>query len=109
MGRLTALICKTISKHKARYPFNIHLPTGTLLKTRVDNNMPVIAPNGESNKDKPRLPSVKPSRCFIPGIAATQVPNKRLDVANRKPTANAGLFFIKEEIFLIIQIKCGLH
>jgi hypothetical protein len=36
------------------------------------------------------------------GIAATQVPNKRLDVANKKPTASAGLFLMKEEMFLII-------
>ena len=62
-----------------------------------------MAPKGDNNKDNPRLPSVKPSLCFMPGMAATQVPNKRLDVANKKPIARAGLFFIKEEIFLIIH------
>jgi hypothetical protein len=34
------------------------------------------------------------------GIAATQVPNKRLDVQKLKPTASAGFNFMKEEIFL---------
>lgn len=68
--------------------------------------MPVIAPNGESNKEKPRLPSVKPSLAFMPGMEATQIPNKRLDVENRKPTAKAGLFLIKEEkFFSMIQRK----
>jgi hypothetical protein len=43
---------------------------------------------------------VKPSLYFIPGIAATQVPNKRLEVQNKKPTASAGFSLIKEEIFL---------
>jgi len=78
------------------------LPTGILLNTLVESNMPVIAPMGESNRDKPRLPSVNESRCFIPGMAATHVPNKRLEVANKNPTARAGFNFIKEEIFLII-------
>jgi hypothetical protein len=64
--------------------------------------MPVIAPRGESNKDKPRLPSVKASRCLIPGMAATQVPNKRLEVENKKPTARAGFILIKEDIFFIM-------
>lgn len=68
--------------------------------------MPVIAPNGESNKEKPRLPSVKPSLAFMPGMEATQIPNKRLDVENRKPTAKAALFLIKEEkFFSMIQRK----
>ena len=83
-------------KHIIIKPLNIHLPTGILLNTLVDNNMPVIAPNGESSKDKPRLPSVRPSRILMPGSEATQMPNKRLVVANRKPTAKAGFSFIKE-------------
>jgi hypothetical protein len=78
------------------YPVNIHLPTGILLNTLVDSNMPVIAPSGESSNERPRLPSVKPSLAFMPGIDATQMPNKRLDVQNIKPTAKAGLFLIKE-------------
>jgi hypothetical protein len=60
----------------------------------------VSAPNGDSNKERPRLPSVKPILSFIVGIAATHVPNKRLDVQKLKPTASAGFNFIKEEIFL---------
>ena len=39
----------------------------------------------------------------MPGMEATQMPNKRLEVANRKPTARAGLFLIKEEKFLIMM------
>ncbi len=84
---------------------NIHLPTDTLLNTRADNIMPVIAPSGESNRERPRLPSVKPSLAFIPGIEATQIPNKRLEVANKKPTENAGLFFTNEVKFLIMSEK----
>ena len=64
--------------------------------------MPVIAPNVESSKERPRLPSVKPILVLMPGIEATQMPNKRLEVANRNPTANAGLFLMKEVKFLII-------
>ena len=67
--------------------------------------MPVIAPKGESNKERPRLPSVKPSLAFIPGIDATQIPNKRLEVANRKPTENACLFFTNDVKFLIMVKK----
>ena len=68
--------------------------------------MPVIAPSGESNKDKPRLPSVKCSRLFTEGMAATHVPNNKLETENKKPTDKADRFFIKEEIFLImIEIK----
>lgn len=84
---------------------NIHLPTDILLNTLEDNIIPVMAPNGESNNEKPRLPSEKPSLVFIPGIDATQMPNKRLEVANRKPTENADLFFIKEIKFLIMITK----
>ena len=61
-----------------------------------------MAPNGESNNESPKLPSEKPSLAFIPGIDATQMPNKRLDVAKRKPTENADLFFTKEIKFLIM-------
>ena len=84
---------------------NIHLPTDTLLNTLADNIMPVIAPKGESNKERPRLPSLKPSLAFIPGIDATQMPNKRLEVANRKPTEKACLFFTNDVKFLIIVKK----
>jgi hypothetical protein len=103
IARLTELICSIMTKHKVIYPPNIHLPTGILLNTLVESNIPVIAPKGESNNDKPRLPSEKPSLYLIPGMEATHVPNKRLDVENRKPTASAGLFFIKVEMFLIIK------
>ena len=71
-----------------------------LLNTLVESNIPVIAPRGESKSDKPRLPSVKPSRSLIPGIEATQVPNNKLEVENKNPTASAGLNLIKEFIFL---------
>ncbi|MDQ2721028.1 MAG: hypothetical protein M3Z26_14875 [Bacteroidota bacterium] len=96
ISRFTELICKVIIPHKIRYPENIHLPTDTLLKTLVESSIPVMAPNGESNKERPRPPSVKPSRDFMQGIEATQMPNSRLDVENKKPTAKAGLFLIKE-------------
>jgi hypothetical protein len=86
--------------HIRLYPVTIHLPTATLLNTFVESSIPVIAPSGESSNESPRLPSLKPSRCFIPGIEATHIPNKRLDAANKKPTANAGLFLINEEKFL---------
>ncbi len=89
-------------QHTIRYPENIHLPTGILLNTLVDSNIPVIAPNGESSKERPRLPSVKASLDFMPGMEATQMPNKRLEVANRKPTAKTGLFLIKDVKFLIM-------
>lgn len=82
---------------------NIHLPTGILLNTLVESSMPVMAPNGENNNESPRLPSLKPSLDFMPGMLATQMPNNKLEVANKKPTANAGLFFMKEEKFLSIQ------
>jgi len=89
-------------QHTMIYPLNIHLPTDTLLNTLVDSNIPVIAPNGESSNERPRVPSVKPSLALMPGMEATHIPNKRLEVANRKPTARAGLFLIKEERFLIM-------
>jgi hypothetical protein len=92
----------------------IHLPTGIFPKSFVESATPVSAPNGESNKESPRLASVKPSLYLIPGIAATQVPNRRLDDANRNPTASAGFSFMKEEMFLIISyelqaVSCKLH
>ena len=89
-------------QHSIRYPENIHLPTGILLNTRVDNSIPVIAPNGDSNRDSPNVPSVKPSRAFNPGIDATQMPNSRLEVENKKPTANEDLFLTNEVKFLIM-------
>ena len=87
------------------YPANIHLPTETLLKILVDNNMPLTEPKGASSKESPRLPSVNPSLDLIPGIAATHIPNKRLEVANKNPTENTDLFFIKEVKFLIMIVK----
>ena len=64
-----------------------------------------MAPKGDNSKESPRLPSVKPSLCFMPGIEATQVPNKRLEVENKKPTARADLLLMKEEMFFIIAIN----
>ncbi len=63
-----------------------------------------MAPSGESNNESPRLPSLKPSLDFMPGIDATQMPNNKLEVANKKPTAKAGLFFMKEEKFLSMML-----
>ena len=48
---------------------------------------------------------MKPNLYLIPGIAATHVPNKRLDDANKNPTASTGFSFIKDEMFLIISYK----
>jgi hypothetical protein len=62
--------------------------------------MPVMAPSGDNKRDKPRLPSVRSSFSLMPGIAATHVPNSKLEVANKKPTASTGLFLVKEIIFL---------
>jgi len=81
----------------------IHLPTGILLKTLAESATPVKAPRGESNNDKPKLPSVKPNLYLMSGMEATQVPNNRLDDENKKPTASAGFNFIKDKMFLIIQ------
>jgi hypothetical protein len=81
------------------------LPTGILLKTLVDKSIPVIAPIGESNNDSPSVPSLKPNLAFTPGIEATQIPNNKLDVANKNPTANAGLFLMKDEKFLNMKKK----
>lgn len=57
---------------------------------------PVIAPNGESNKDKPRLASVKLNFSLIDGMAATQLPNSKLDTANKNATAKTGFNFIND-------------
>ena len=84
-----------------------------LLNTLGESNIPVIAPSGESNRDNPRLPSVKPSLSLIPGIEATQVPNNKLEAENKKPTASAGLNLKKDFInwqstnFNIYQIQWG--
>lgn len=84
------------------YPPNIHFPTGILPNSLVERATPVNAPNGENNKERPKPPSVNPSRYLIPGMAATHVPNKRLEDENKKPMASTGLSFIKDEIFLIM-------
>ena len=75
---------------------HIQRPTEILLKTLVERAIPVIAPSGDINKESPRLPSEKPNRSLMPGMEATHIPNKRLEVENKKPTAKAGLFLIKE-------------
>ena len=41
----------------------------------------------------------------MPGIEATQMPNKRLEVANNRPTARAGLFLMNEVKFLIMTVR----
>ena len=83
-------------------PKIIHLPTDNLLKIFVERATPVKAPNGDRRSESPRLASVKPSLCLIPGIAATHVPNTRLDAENKNPTDKAGFSFINEEMFLIM-------
>jgi hypothetical protein len=103
MSRLTEFTWSIMIQHKMRYPENIHLPTGILLKTLVESSIPVIAPNGESKSDSPSVPSVNPNLAFIPGIDATQIPNSRLEVENRKPTANEDLFLRNEVKFLIMN------
>ena len=89
---------------REKYPAIIHLPTGILPKSFVESATPVNAPKGESNSERPRLASVNPSLYLIPGMEATHVPNKRLEAENKKPIANAGFSFMKDEIFLIIGI-----
>ena len=94
------------------YPRIIHLPTGILPKSFVERATPVKAPNGESKRERPRLASVNPSRYLIPGMAATHVPNKRLEAENKNPTANAGFSFMNAKMFLIIvprAISCELR
>jgi len=97
--RLTALISAIMIRQSVVYPKYIQAPTEMRLNTLVLNATPVSAPNGDNNKDRPRLPSVKPILSFTVGIAATHVPNKRLEVQKLKPTASAGFSFMKEEIF----------
>ena len=68
-----------------------------------------MAPSGDNNKDRPKLPSVKPSLYLMAGIAATQVPNNKLEEANKKPTASTGFNFIKEKKFFSItfsKVQC---
>ena len=96
---LAELIWAIIIQPMAIYPPTIHLPTGTLLNTRVDSSIPVIAPKGESKRDRPREPSEKCMRLLMPGMAATQIPNIKLEVANKNPTAKAVRVLIKEVIF----------
>ncbi|MEN9569816.1 MAG: hypothetical protein RL172_1047 [Bacteroidota bacterium] len=64
-----------------------------------------MAPSGDNSNDNPRLPSVSCNLFFTVGMAATQVPNKRLETANKNPTAMADLFFTKE---IILLIMCGI-
>lgn len=94
--------------HSNIYPVNIHLPTCILLNTLEDKIMPVTAPNGERSNDSPSEPSVKPSRVFRAGMDVTQIPNKRLEVANKNPTEKIALFFTKEEKFLIMILAAKL-
>ena len=63
-----------------------------------------MAPNGDNSNDRPKLPSVKASLCLIPGMAATHVPNSRLEQANKKPTATTGFNLMKEEKFFSINV-----
>ncbi len=39
----------------------------------------------------------------MPGMEATHMPNKRLEVANKNPTAKVGLFLTNETKFLIMK------
>ena len=100
--RFTELICRIIIIQSETYPSIIHLPTGNLLKIFVERATPVNAPNGDSKRERPSVASVKPSRYLIPGIAATHVPNTRLEQANKNPTATTGFNLINDERFLII-------
>ena len=67
--------------------------------------MPVMAPSGDNSNERPRLPSVNPKRSLMPGIAATHVPNTRLDDENKNATASTGFNFMNDEMFLIISYK----
>src|SRR5207302_2058208 len=89
--------------HSETYPSTIHLPTDKLLKIFVERATPVNAPSGESNSESPSVASVKPNLCLIPGMAATHVPNTRLDAENRNPTANAGFSLMNDAMFFIID------
>ena len=106
MGRVSELICRIMIQQETIYPTDIHLPTGNFLNTILDNNIPVIAPSGDNSNDSPNVPSVKCSLVLTAGMAATHVPNNRLETENRKPTERADLFLTKEERFLImVNIK----
>jgi hypothetical protein len=96
---LTELISAIMIKQSVVYPKYIQVPTGMRLNTLVLSATPVSAPKGDNNRESPRLQSVNPILSLTVGIAATQVPNKRLEVQKLKPTASAGLIFMKEEIF----------
>ena len=76
------------------------MPTGILLKTLVERNTPVMAPQGDNKRTRPMLPSVNANFSFIDGIAATQVPKSKLEAANKKPTASTGFMGNKLLIFL---------
>jgi hypothetical protein len=58
IGLFTEFISNTITKHKIEYPVYIQVPTDILLNTLADKIIPVMAPNGDNNKESPRLPSV---------------------------------------------------
>jgi len=82
------------------------LPTDKRLNILVERTTPVNAPNGESNKESPKLASVNPSRYLMAGMDATHVPNTKLEAENKNATANTGFSFMNEEIFLICrQVK----
>lgn len=91
-------------KQRLLYPAYIHLPNDILLKMREESNMPVMAPEGDSSKDKPNPPSVKPSLVLIPGMDATQIPNNKLEVANKNPTEKILRLLAKAIKFLTIFI-----
>ena len=105
IGRFTELINNIMMKQSVLYPPYIHLPTDILLKMREEMSMPVMAPEGDKSKDNPNPPSVKPSLVLIPGIDATQIPNNKLEVANKKPTEKIVRLVVKAIKFLIIRIQ----
>jgi hypothetical protein len=82
--------------HKVRYPISNHRPAVMYENTRTEIKTPVIAPKGDSNNDKPKLASVKLNFSLIVGIAATQLPNSRLDTANKNATSKRGFNFIND-------------
>lgn len=86
------------------------MPTDIFINIFEDNIIPVIAPNGDSKRESPKLPSEKPSLALIPGIDPTQIPKSRLVTAYKKPTENNGRLFKKEIKFLnIIQLDAILQ
>ena len=86
--------------HNARYPNSIHRPAEMEVNIRVDTKTPVMAPNGDSNRDNPKLASLNWKRAFMLGIAATQLPNNKLDTANKNATSSTGLMAITDLKFL---------